>query len=134
MTLPAGATVYNKRPLPTQVDALPAFLGRELNVVDRAIKSTALVPARRVTANVTLTDEDRVVVADGTAGPFTITLPAARPFTGRQFTFKKADSANTVTVDAPDLLDGLTSYAMTTQYEAFTIQSDGTTWWVLNAL
>ena len=132
MTLPAGATVYNKRSLPDQPEEMKDFLGRELNVIDRAIKSATLTPTRAVAADFTVTLDDEVVVVDATAGALTITLPNVRRAWGRKFFVKKVDaSANVVTVGSASLIDGATTFPLNVQYESVTVLSNGTTWWVL---
>jgi hypothetical protein len=132
MTLPAGATVYNKRSLPMEPEKLPDFLGRELNIVDRAIKSTNLTPYRSVAGDFTLTLDDGILLVDATAGAVTVTLPDVRRAAGRSFFTKKADVSGTaVTVSSSALIDGATTYALTVQFQSVTVLSDGTTWWVV---
>ena len=132
MTLPAGATVYNKRALPDGTEELPAFLGRELNVIDRAIKSAKLTPIRSVSADFTVTLDDDAVFADATAGAITITLPDVRRASARRFYVKKVDaSANVATVTSSALIDGAATFLLNVQYESVTVVSDGATWWIL---
>ena len=73
-----------------------------------------------------------VLLVDASASPIILTLPAAE--VGVQFDIKKIDaSANTVTIDgagSDTTDDGLTA-VLTDQYEAITIVSDGTDWWIL---
>jgi|GEM_PF-4943119 len=74
-----------------------------------------------------------VLVCDATGGAFTVTLPAAATVTGSSISVKKTDvSANAVTVDgnASETLDGATTLSLSTQYEAVTLWSDGSNWWV----
>lgn len=132
MTLPAGATVYNKRSLPMKPEQLPDFLGRELNIVDRAIKSANLTPIRAVSGDFTVTLDDDAVFVDATAGAIAITLPDVRRASARRFYVKKTDaSANAVTVGSSANIDGAATYALTVQYQSVTVLSDGATWWVL---
>ncbi len=82
----------------------------------------------------TITAADGLVVADASGGAFTVTLPAAADFTGRVYRIKKIDSsANAVTIDGngSETIDGATTAVLSTQYEAITVVSDGTEWWVL---
>lgn len=132
MTLPAGATVYNKRTLPPDAEQLPDFLGRELNVIDRAIKSAKLTPVRSVARDFTLTLDDDALFVDATSGALTITLPDVRRASARRFYVKKTDgSANVVTVGSAALIDGAATFLLTVQYQSVTVLSDGATWWVL---
>jgi hypothetical protein len=132
MTLPAGATVYNKRSLPDQPEEMKDFLGRELNVIDRAIKSAKLTPVRSIARDFTLTLDDDALFVDATAGAVTITLPDVRRASARRFYVKKTDgSANAVTVGSSALIDGAATFPLTVQYQSVTVLSDGATWWVL---
>ena len=132
MTLPAGATVYNKRSLPPDAEKLPDFLGRELNVIDRAIKSAKLTPIRSVSGDFTITLDDDAVFVDATSGAVTITLPDVRRASARRFYVKKVDaSANVATVTSSALIDGAATFLLNVQYESVTVVSDGATWWVL---
>lgn len=132
MTLPAGATVYSKRTPPKDPKVLPDFLGRELNELDRALKSTNLTPYRAVSSSFTLTLDDGMLLVDATSGAATVTLPDVRRAAGRTFFTKKADvSANAVTVSSADLIDGASTYALTVQFQSVTVLSDGTTWWIV---
>lgn len=132
MPLPAGATTYNKRPVPTKADGLPDFLTRELNIIDRAIKSATLSPTRAVTASLTPSLEDEVLCVDASAGAVILTLPDVRRASGKRYDVKKTDaSGNTVTVSSPANIDGATTYVISVQYASVTVVSDGATWWVL---
>jgi hypothetical protein len=132
MTLPAGATVYSKRTPPRDPKVLPDFLGRELNEIDRAIRSTDLTPYRAVSGSFTLTLDDGLLLVDATSGAATVTLPDVRRAAGRQFKTKKTDaSGNTVTVSSSALIDGAGTYALTVQFQSVTVVSDGATWWIL---
>lgn len=91
-----------------------------------------------VTADTTLGALHYTVLVDATAGDVVITLPtAASAFSGgvgRVYNVKKTDvSVNTVTVDgdAAETIDGAATQVLTDQYQAMTIQSDGTSWGVL---
>jgi hypothetical protein len=91
-------------------------------------------PIATKTANYTMTSSDGTVLVDASSGAITITLPAAASSAERIFTIKKKDvTANIVTVDAnaSELIDGSTTYPLSTQYEAIKIQSDGTAWWII---
>jgi hypothetical protein len=77
---------------------------------------------------------DRTILIDATAGAKVVDLPTAASSKWRILTIKKIDaSANVVTVDGngAETIDGAATYVLTAQYEAVTVQSDGTTWWVI---
>lgn len=74
-----------------------------------------------------------VLLCDATGAAFTVTLPAAATVTGSSISVKKTDSSgNAVTIDGngAETIDGATTLALSTQYEAVTLWSDGSNWWV----
>lgn len=86
------------------------------------------------TAAYAATGNDRTILVDATSGAVTITLPAAASHSGRIYTVKKIDSsANAVTVDgnAAETIDGAATDLLTEQWEALTIQCNGTAWFAL---
>jgi hypothetical protein len=92
------------------------------------------VAITRKTANYTLTDGDRIVACDASAGAFTVSLPSAVGIAGRMYTIKKVDSSpNPVTV-APQpgqTIDGAASYVLSAQWKYVTVVSDGSNWLVI---
>lgn len=86
------------------------------------------------TASYTATATDSTILCDATSGALTITLPAAASSSGRIFTIKKIDtSGNSITIDGngSETIDGATSQNLDTQWEAATVQSNGTAWYIL---
>lgn len=132
-TLPPGATVYAKRPLPMTPDGLPTFLTRELGIVERAIRDSRLRRQRQTDADLPLTAQDEIVYVDASAGAVTITLPDVRRYWGYSFTVKKLDSSvNAVILDGDGaLVDGGATFPVTVQYESHTVVSDGEAWWIV---
>jgi hypothetical protein len=87
-----------------------------------------------VTSATTLESGQTIVFANATGGAFTITLPPANKFEGLTFDIKKVDSSsNAVTIDGDgsDTIDGATTYALASQYEAVELYSDGEAWHAL---
>lgn len=85
------------------------------------------------TGDYTVMTSDNFLIGDATGGVLTFTLPPAATGAGHLFYFKKGDvSANAVIVqaDGSELIDGANSQALTVQYEAFSLVSDGTQWWI----
>jgi hypothetical protein len=77
---------------------------------------------------------DRTILIDATAGAKVVDLPTAASSKWRILTVKKIDvSAFTVTIDpaGAETIDGAGTLVVTTQYQSFTVQSDGTSWWIL---
>lgn len=96
-----------------------------------SLKST-VIPVRTTTMTDTVTLNDGVILCNATGGAYQETLPAASAGKGLTVRFKKIDSsANAVTIAraASDTIDGATSVALTIQYEALTLISDGVSSW-----
>ena len=71
--------------------------------------------------------------ADATSGAITLTVPPARPHTGKGWTFKKTDSSvNTVTVSSASDIDGASTKVLSAQHAAVSIISDGDVWRVVS--
>jgi hypothetical protein len=87
-------------------------------------------------SNATLALTDTVVMADATAGAFTITLPTAVGHSDLIYWIKKIDSSftNIVTVvpNGSETIDALTNITLANRGEVIMIQSDGTNWRVLS--
>lgn len=90
---------------------------------------------RAVSANTTLLSTDHTLLVDATGASRTVTLPAAAANAGREYVIKKTDAtANSVQIDpnGTELLDGSSANRLiTATMEALTIQSDGTSWFVV---
>jgi hypothetical protein len=78
---------------------------------------------------------DRTILADATAGAWTLSLPAAATCTGKLYTIKRIDAtpANALTIDpnGAELIEGVTTIALYMKGETVVIQSTGTAWVVL---
>jgi hypothetical protein len=87
------------------------------------------------TGNYTATASDYVILLNNTSGAdATVTLPAASGATGRVYVIKRIDSSgfNTIIDGAgAETIDGAATRALTAQYEAVTIVSDGSNWHIL---
>jgi len=84
------------------------------------------------TANYTITTDDHTVLCDATSGNITITLPAATS-SQREFCIVKTDNtSNTVVVDgnSSETINGATTITLSSQYDAITITTDGTSWYI----
>ena len=74
---------------------------------------------------------DLFLRANCAAGTVTFNLPAVGPVIGNTFIFKKVDSsANNMIIAANggDLIDGVSSVTSNTQYESFSLISNGISW------
>lgn len=89
---------------------------------------------RSVTATTTATAAEYLILANATSGAITVNLPAVAASEGALLVVKKTDaSGNAVTLDgnASETIDGATTQAITTQYDAITVACDGTAWWIV---
>lgn len=85
------------------------------------------------TANYTVLSTDNVLNANCTGGAVTFSLPPAGTSTGRVFWFKKIDSslnAMIIQANGVDLIDGSSSIMTVDQYQAYTLITDGTAWYL----
>lgn len=92
---------------------------------------TGVLTVNTITASITLTTSQTVVLCDASTGPIIVTLPAASGSSGRQYIIKKIDSsAFSVTIDADgvELIDGDLTAVITSQYESVSIVCDGSNW------
>jgi len=72
-----------------------------------------------------------IVLVDASGGAVTVTLPP--PKANAIINVKKIDSSsNAVTIDGNGAnIDGQSSIQITTQYESYTLVSDGSNWWII---
>ena len=104
--------------LSNDIGNVTTFSNRLINVVTKTTTYTAL-------------STDRYILADVTAGGFTITLPTAASIDGVDYIVKKVDSTtNVVTIDAngAETIDGGSDLSIAQQYTSYTVVSDGSNW------
>jgi hypothetical protein len=87
-------------------------------------------PIATVATNTTLTVSHYTVLVDASAGDVTITLPSAASAANRIYNVKRV-SAGVNDVIVSGTIDGESSVTLTKQYTTLTIQSDGTSWWII---
>ncbi len=107
------------------------YLGKDINLTNGASLTSTGYATK--TAAYALTTTDSVILADATSAAFTVTLPSAVGIAGRQYTIKKVDSlANAVTIaSASGTIDGATTKALSAQWQAVRVVSDGANWFVV---
>jgi len=78
----------------------------------------------------TITATDSTIQADASGGAFQVTLPTAASIAGRQYTIKRINATNNVTVgcSGAETIDGATTKTLGSQWATGTVQSNGTTW------
>jgi len=87
-----------------------------------------------VSMNYTATATDYSIFMNASAGNRTVTLPAASSVPRRIYEVKKLDATvNLVTVipNGSDTIDGASTFPMSDQYQAVTIQSNGVNGWYI---
>jgi hypothetical protein len=88
---------------------------------------------RSVTTSGNVVSGDYFLICNAAGGSITLTLPPAALVPGRIYVFKRINSgANTVTVDAyaSETIDGALTHVLSPQWNAITIISDGTAWYI----
>jgi hypothetical protein len=99
------------------------------------VNGSVAMAIKTVTGAYTVTGADNTILADATAGAFTITLPApAAGIQGRIYTIKKTggdiDKAVTIMPGANNI-EGGTSYVIYNDWTFITVQTDGTNWYII---
>lgn len=86
-----------------------------------------------LTAAYTVTDTDSVMLCNPTSGAFTVTLPSAASIAGRQYTIKRVNTSNAVTVAAASgqTIEGSATFVLSTGFAGITVVSDGSNWWIV---
>lgn len=116
---------YLKRPIPGTYDY--TWFVVELGNIGRAIPSQRV---RTVTADYRLQVDDFTVLVDATTGPISITLPKADQVQWGLWNIKRINGGgNAVTLIGE--VDGITNPVLAGQYDGKTIQSDGSTFYVI---
>jgi hypothetical protein len=91
------------------------------------------LPVRVVDDNYTATSDDYTIICNRSSGAMQVDLPAAAGCAGRIYVVKNI-TAQTVVVDAngTETIDGSLTVSISTQWNALTIQSNGTNWVILS--
>jgi hypothetical protein len=87
-----------------------------------------------VSAATTVSTIYATYLCDVTTAGFTVTLPPAASHKGMRFTVIKTDaSVNTLTLsgDGAETINGTNTKTTTTQYAGWTVESDGTGWYII---
>ncbi|WPQ62524.1 hypothetical protein SIO70_29620 [Chitinophaga sancti] len=99
------------------------------------VNGSVSMAIKPVTGTYTVTGSDNTILADASAGAFTITLPApATTIVGRIYTIKKIggdiDKAVTIMPGA-NSIEGGSSYVIYNDWTFITVQTDGTDWYII---
>jgi hypothetical protein len=131
-----AGTVANSYTI-TFPDDVPAVTGKTIIVDTGGVLSFRY--ADKFTASKTTTyaatGDETVIPCDATSAGFTVNLPAAASYTGKQLKIIKTDSTTgIVTIDgnASETINGSLTTTLNTQYEAVTIACDGSNWFIVH--
>jgi len=87
---------------------------------------------RTVSAAYTATEDDDVILCRASGSDVTVTLPVASRSMHKLLSFKRLAGAATISIaPASGTIDGDASYPLTVDYEAATLVTDGSNWFVL---
>jgi hypothetical protein len=111
----------------SEIDLLTSTITGSSSIING--QNTQLISA----GPVTLLANAKTTLLNPTAGGFTLNLPAAAAARYLIFRFKHIGTANTVTIDADgaETIDGALTKELAAQFASLMIQSDGTTWHIL---
>lgn len=91
-------------------------------------------PITAANTDINLDETHHTVICSTTTGGINVNLPAAANHLGRKYYIKKVTSDTNLVVingNASETIDGTNSINTNTQYESYTIQSDGSNWHIL---
>lgn len=116
-------------------DRINGFSANGLSVLDTTSQVFPL-NARTVTTTYTMAPRDRVILADGSGGAFTVTLPTPVGKKGQQaLTVKRIGAAGNITIaTAAGTIDGAATVTLAAQYALRTVVSDGANWHVIASI
>lgn len=103
--------------------------GNNWNTISDEFGKIALIT--NADSTYTALETDTLISADATGGAITVALTSAATYKGKKYTIKKSDgSGNAITIDpaGAETIDGSATVSLSSQYDAITIQSDGTNW------
>lgn len=129
----------NDPQLHTSLEDLAAQVGRWGENGLNALDNTSMwLPMNTVsvTAAYTMTGRDKIVLADATAAPFTVTLPDATLRKNQQPVIVKRMNAggNAVTVgSASGTIDGAATTSLAAQYATKSFVSNGSAWHIISS-
>ena len=86
------------------------------------------------TASYLIDPGDGVILMDASIGDLTATLPPAAANTDERFYIKKIDTTNNLVTVVPagaEDIDGGPTAPLSNPYEAITVVSDGSNWWIV---
>lgn len=99
------------------------------------VTSNATGGIKQISANNTIDNGEKTVLVDASGGGVAYQLPNAALYPGRPITIKKIDSTgNTVTIEgfaAGQTIDGSSTKSISTQWNYYTVKSNGSAWFIV---
>ncbi len=112
-----SAQPYSKRPVPTDLTQLSAWLTIELGNIQRGMIQPA---SKTISTNYTATTSDGLLLVDTTAGAISVTLPDPNRVHDMVVTIKRI-SAGAHNVTIVGTVDGTVNPSLTAQWKALTV-------------
>lgn len=131
LAVATGASTIVREPVGADNTVLIADSAQTSGIKWGSVAGLSNLSVTSKVAAYTATTGDDVVLADSSAGAYTVGLYTAVGNSGKTIRIKKTDtSVNLVTVDpnSTETIDGSTTLKLSTQYESITLVSNGTNW------
>lgn len=126
----------------TDQDLWGGYLNDDMDDIDGLTKTAINWTPSSATSTITVTaptggstttgSAKKLYLCDASGGAFAANLPAASASSGMVVAFKKTDSsanAITITCDGSDTIDGASTQNISTQYDTYSISSNGVDAW-----
>jgi hypothetical protein len=95
--------------------------------------NSSVAAIRSISSNYTVTMSDYTILCDNSGGTFTLTLPNVSTSAGKIFVICKIDDSTNVLSFSPALRFSLNTSIPNLNYtKTFKVQSDGTSWFIIN--
>jgi hypothetical protein len=95
--------------------------------------NSSITSIRSISSNYTITMSDYTILCDNSSGTFTLTLPNVVTSTGKIFIICKIDDSSNVLSFNPPLRFSLNTSIPNLNYtKTFKVQSDGSSWFIIN--
>jgi hypothetical protein len=95
--------------------------------------NSSITAIRSVSANYTVLMSDYTILCDNSGGTFTLTLPNVATSAGKIFIICKIDDSANLLTFSPALRFSLNTSIPNLNYtKTFKVQSDGTSWFIIN--
>lgn len=123
---------------PLQISQATGYVG--ISFTSSALPTSSFHVNGSFAANITsittalAIDATHYIVAAGGTTSYTVTLPTAVGIAGRMYQIKKTSASSytvTIATTSSQTIDGSASLVVTTQYQSYTLVSDGSNWLIL---